>query len=124
MSNMQKGDTCRWAGRILGVIFISFIVFMYFGYAAEGRGFPNPFQQPFSLWFHVPLVGMILIVIGTLAGWRWEFAGGLTAVIGVTLVVVTQKYGVKGMPLFLGIPGILYLVSAGLRRQERGKVSA
>ena len=36
----------------------------------------------------------------------------------------SQKYGVKGMPLFLGIPGILYLVSAGLRRQERGKVSA
>jgi hypothetical protein len=118
---MQKGDFCRWTGRVLGVILISFLVFFFFAYAAAGRGFPNPFTQPISLWFHGPLIGIILIVVGTLVGWRWEFAGGLTALIGVSWVLVSQKYGVRGMPLFLGLPGILYLVSAALRRLERRK---
>jgi len=124
MKDMQKGDICRWTGRILGVIFISFIVFMFFSYAAAGQGFPNPFNQPISLWFHGPLAGIILMMVGTLVGWRWETAGGLTAVIGVLLILASQKYGVKGMPLFLGLPGILYLVSAALRRHEQGRVSA
>ena len=121
MNTMQKGDFCRWTGRILGIILVSFIVVFFVGHVAAGEGPPNPFTQPLSLWFHGPLAGILLIVVGTLVGWRWEIAGGLTVVIGLSLVLATQKYGVKGMVLFLGLPGILYLVSAALRRLERRK---
>jgi hypothetical protein len=103
---------------------VAFIVVFFVGNLAVGQGPPNPLTQPLSFWFHGPLIGIILIVVGTLVGWRWEFAGGLTALIGLSLLLVTQRYGVRGMPLFLGLPGILYLVSAALRRLERRKESA
>jgi hypothetical protein len=121
---MQKGDFCRWTGRILGIISVSFIVVFFVANVAAGQGPPNPFTQPISLWFHGPLIGTFLIVIGTLVGWRWEFAGGLIAPIGLSLFLVSQKHGVRAMPLFLGLPGILYLASAALRRLERRKQSA
>jgi hypothetical protein len=119
VNSMQKGNFCRWTGRILGIVLVLFIVVLFVANVAVGQGPPNPFTQPLSFWFHGPLIGILLIVVGTLMGWRWEFLGGLTAVIGLSLVVVSQKYGVRGMPLFLGLPGILYLVSAALRRHER-----
>jgi hypothetical protein len=124
MNSMQKGDFCRWTGRILGIILVPFIVVFFVANVAVGQGPPNPFTQPVSLWFHGPLIGTFLMVVGTLVGWRWEFAGDLTALIGLSLVLVGQKYGVRGMPLFLGLPGILYLVSVALRRLERRKEPA
>ena len=119
MSRMQRGDFCRWTGRILGIILISFLVVFFIANVAVGQSPPNPFTQPVSMWFHGPLIGILLVVAGTLVGWRWELAGGLTAVLGVSLVLLGQKYGVKGMPLFLGLPGFLYLASAALRRFDR-----
>ena len=125
MNSMQKvANICRWIGRILGTIFVLFIVVFFFGYVVTGHGPPNPFSQPISAGFQGFLTGIFLIVVGTLVGWRWEFAGGLTALIGLSLLLVCQMYGLKGMPFYLGLPGTLFLVSAALRRLEQRRVSA
>ena len=125
MNSMQKvANICRWTGRILGTIFVLFIVVFFFGYVVVGQGPPNPLTQPISLGFQGFLTGIFLIVVGTLVGWRWEFAGGLTALIGLSLLLVCQMNGLRGMPFFLGLPGVLYLVSVALRRLERRKESA
>jgi hypothetical protein len=125
MANIQKvANICRWIGRILGTIFVLFIVVFFFGYVFTGHGPANPLTQPLSTGFQGFLAGIFLIVIGTLVGWRWEFAGGLTALIGLSLLLVCQVYGLRGIPFFLGLPGVLFLVSGALGRFERGRESA
>ena len=57
------------------------------------------------------------MLVGFLAGWRWEAGGGVMAVAGFTLFLGTEL-AVNGkppggaFPLFL-IPGVLLLISAG-----------
>ena len=125
MNSVQKvANICRWIGRILGTIFVLFIAVFFFGYAVTSHGPPDPFSQPISAEFQGFLTGIFLIVVGTLVGWRWEFAGGLTALIGLVVLLVCQVYGLKGVPFFLGLPGVLFLVSVALRRLDRRKESA
>ena len=120
MNSLQKvANICRWTGRILGAVFVLFIVVFFFGEVVVGHGPPNPLTQSISAGFHGFFTGIILIAVGTLVGWRWEFAGGLTVLIGLSLLLICQKYGLRGMPYFLGMPGVLYLVSAAFRRLER-----
>jgi len=102
---MQKvANICRWTGRVLGTIFVLFIVVFFFGYVVVGQGPPNLLTQPISLGFQGFLTGILLIVVGTLVGWRWEFVGGLTALIGLSLLLVCQMYGQRGMPFFWVCP--------------------
>jgi hypothetical protein len=125
MNGMQKvANICRWIGRILGTVFVLFIVVFFFGYVVAGHGPPNPFTQPISAGFQGFFAGIFLIVVGTLIGWRWEFAGGLTALTGLVVLLVCQMYGLRGIPFFLGLPGVLFLVSAALSRLERTRNSA
>jgi len=125
MNSMQRvANICRWIGRILGTIFVLFIVVFFFGDIAVSKGLLFPLKEPLSLGFHGLFIGLLLIVVGTLVGWRWELAGGLTALIGLSLLLVCQMFGLRGMPWFLGLPGILFLVSAALGGLEQRKVSA
>ena len=57
---------------------------------------------------------MILMVVGFLAGWRWEAVGGLLALLGfaafaATEVVVNRRPPGGAIPLFV-VPGVLYLL--------------
>jgi hypothetical protein len=125
MNSMQRvANICRWIGRILGTIFVLFIVVFFLGDIAVSKGLLFPLKEPLSLGFHGLFFGLLLIVVGTLVGWCWELAGGLTALIWLSLLLVCQMFGLRGMPWFLGLPGILFLVSAALGGLEQRKVSA
>ena len=107
----------RWAARITGLLLVGLVVLMMIG---EG-GPPNILTQPFPV--QVESVGMLLMLVGFLVGWRWRAIGGISAVTGFLLFLGTE-FAVNGrppggaIPLFV-IPGILLLISAGLETYQR-----
>ena len=88
---------------------------------ARPAGQPGPpdfLRRPVPV--QIEFAGMFLMLVGFLVGWRWEAVGGVMAVAGFSLflgteMVVNGKSPGGSIPLFV-VPGVLLLVSAGLRR--------
>ena len=104
---------CRWTARIAGLLLV--VVLLVF---AIGEGMPNLFTLPIA--DQIAFLGLALVMIGTLLGWRFELAGGIMALAGFFLVFVSLFIG-KGLALIgffiaLALPGVLYITSAVLRR--------
>ena len=103
---------CRWTARIIGTLLVLMVALI-----AIGEGMPNPFTQPMSV--QVGFLALALIMIGILAGWRWELAGGILSLFGWVLFVVAVMHPPRGLNWFvsaLALPGILYIAGALLRR--------
>jgi hypothetical protein len=106
--------SCRWIARVTGALLVILIVVI-----ATGEGMPNPFTQPPAV--QIGFLALAMIMIGILAGWRWELAGGIISLAGWYLFV-GSVVGVKRLNVFislLALPGILYLISAWLRRHNK-----
>jgi hypothetical protein len=104
---------CRWTARILGLLFVLFIVLI-----GIGEGMPNPFRQP--LIIQVGFFALALIIIGMLVGWRWEIQGTLLSLVGFCLFIYPVHQSPRGMTWYvytLALPGMLYAISGLLRRQ-------
>ena len=89
---------------------------------AIGDGLPNVLTQPIGI--QIGFLALALIMIGILAGWRWEFVGGLVSFFGWILFTVIAVRSPKRLTWFvalLAVPAALYVVSALLRRYA-GKV--
>jgi len=106
-------DLCRWTARIIGVLMVVSTLMI-----AIGEGMPNPFTQPMIV--QVGFLALALMIVGILAGWRWELSGGIMSLAGWGLLAIPViKHSSRGMnPFFvvLAMPGILYVASALLRR--------
>jgi len=107
----------RWSARITGVLLVGTVLLFL-----VGEGPPNPVRQPLPV--QIELLGMGLMVVGFLLGWRWEGIGGLVAVFGFALFTATElavngKLPGGAIPLF-AVPGLLYLLAfaAGKRLAE------
>ncbi|RKZ58143.1 MAG: hypothetical protein DRQ44_15020 [Gammaproteobacteria bacterium] len=104
---------CRWPARIVGTLFVALIVVI-----AIGEGMPNPFTLPIS--GQVIFLGMALVMIGNLLGWRFELTGGIIALagfcMGFVLLFIGEETDVSGFFIVLALPGALYITSAVLRR--------
>ena len=104
---------CRWTARIAGILLVvALLVF------AIGEGMPNLFTLP--IWDQIAFLGLALIMVGILLGWRFELAGGIMALVGFFLVFVSLFIG-KGLTLpgffiALALPGVLHITSAVLRQ--------
>ena len=102
----------RWSARISGLALAGLVLLFWVG---EG-GPVNILRLPTPVLLE--FVGMLLMLAGFLAGWRWPALGGCTAVAGFSLFLGTEL-AMNGtppggaIPLFL-IPGVLLLISAGL----------
>lgn len=113
MKNKLLAVACRWTARLVGAFLLLTIVLI-----AVGEGMPNPFTQPPAVQFGFLTLAMIMI--GILAGWRWEFFGGVLSLAGWCLFVAVVVW-LKHLTLFvllLALPGILHLISAWLRRHN------
>jgi hypothetical protein len=53
-------------------------------YIAVGQGIPNPFTQPVGV--QLGFLALALILIGIVAGWKWELAGGITSLFGMVAI--------------------------------------
>jgi hypothetical protein len=93
---------------------------------AIGEGMPNPFTQPVTV--QVGFLALALIIVGILAGWRWELSGGIISLLGWCLLIVpvikNSPRGMNGFVIVLALPGVLYVASALLRRYRAKHPSA
>ena len=114
-------NLCRWTARIIGVLMVVSTLII-----AIAEGMPNPFTQPMIV--QLGFLALALIILGILAGWRWELSGGIMSLVGWGLLVIPViKHSPRGMnPFFivLAVPGILYVASALLRRYHAKHPSA
>jgi hypothetical protein len=114
----MKPDLIRWIARIL-----SLALFVLFAALVVGQG-PPPLW-PLSI--HTVLFGLLILCFaGLLIAWRWQFAGGCLALVGITGFYVVHFVG-SGSAQFPGgwvfplalITAILLIVDAGIRQARR-----
>lgn len=105
---------CGWAARISGALLVVFIVLL-----AIGEGMPNPFTQPLRI--ELGFLGLALLMIGILIGWRWELLGGVMSLIGwcvfFTSVIFPSRNRIW-VEFGLALPGLLYVTSALFRHKR------
>lgn len=114
-------NVCRWTARVIGVLMVLLTLII-----AIGEGMPNPFTQPVTV--QVGFLALALIIVGILAGWRWELSGGIISLLGWCLLIVpvikNSPRGMNGFVIVLALPGVLYVASALLRRYRAKHPSA
>lgn len=117
MNNKLLTAMCRWTARILGSLLVLMIIVL-----AVGEGVPNPFTRPPAV--QIGFLALAMIMLGILAGWRWELAGGVLSLAGWGLFVGAVTHFPRGVNLFiwaLAAPGLLLVIAALLRRYEKGR---
>jgi hypothetical protein len=109
--------TARWTARVLTVFLVGIVVVMFVGVTIDGGFHPlrlkgvEPIQM---IFFWTGCIGMVI-------AWRAPVVGGALSLVAMTLFF-TVEFAVRGGPprglvLYLMLfPGILYLVSALLRK--------
>lgn len=105
---------CRWVARILGTLLVLAVLAI-----AVGEGIPNPFTQPLPI--QLGFLGLALILVGILTGWRWDMPAAIISLSGWCLFVIAVMRPPKGPNVFvcaLALPAVLYLLSALLRRHS------
>ena len=105
---------CRWTARVIGTLLVLLIVMI-----GIGEGMPNPFTQPPAV--QVGFLALALLMIGILAGWRWELTGGVISLAGWCLFLASVKCRLSCFVWALALPGVLYVISALLRRCKKGQ---
>jgi hypothetical protein len=107
----------RWSARIISVLLFGLAMLFLFG-----EGMPNIFKlKPTEMYMFFAL---FVLLAGLLAGWKCELTGGLLSTGGVLAFYIINFIGSGRFPsdwvfpLFF-IPGILYLVSWGLRKRKK-----
>jgi hypothetical protein len=113
MKDKVLAGACRWTARIFGTSLVFGTVFI-----AVGEGLPNPLTV--ALPMQVMFLAFALILIGILAAWRWEFAGGVTSLAGWCIFMIGSAISPRGwavMTVVMAVPALLYLASAWLRRK-------
>jgi hypothetical protein len=98
----------KWSARLTGLLLVGLVLVF-----VVGEGVPNPVRQPPSV--QIEFLGMALMLVGFLLGWRWEGLGGILAICGFAAffaaeMIVNGKPPGKAIPLFV-VPGILFLLS-------------
>ena len=102
MKNSDK--ILHWAPRVLGIVLAAFISIFALDVFGEGYGF---WGTLLALIMH--LVPTFLIVGALLAGWHWEWPGGVLF-IGLAVFYMVMFRREMEPVIFLLIPGPLALV--------------
>jgi hypothetical protein len=104
----------RWSARIAALLLVAMVGLIALGHG----GLPNVLGQPVPV--QVEFVALGLMVVGLVAGWKWEAWGGAVTLIGVGLFAATElavNHRLPGgaIPWFL-IPAVLFLLAFTLER--------
>ncbi len=106
-----------WSARITSLVLIGLVVFFVIG----NGGPPTILRQPTSVQLEFAAMGLMLL--GLVIGWVREGLGGLLALLGLAafnaVELAVNGVPAKGaFPLF-AVPGVLFLVSALIRRKYK-----
>ena len=113
----KSATACRWSARAPGLLLLG--VFAVF---AVGEHMPIPFTGPVTLVALLGALGFVSLVVGLLAGWRWELTGGILVLAGAALLVYPTLINGR-VTLFFAVmaaPGVLFIASRALRRPAVG----
>jgi hypothetical protein len=107
----------RWTARVLGTLLLVLVVLF-----AISEGVPNPFHQPLAV--NLISLGMVMMLTGLLAAWKWEGVGGFLVVAGWILVVIVNR-GFRPNGIFEAflIVGILHVLCWWKSRDSSHSVS-
>jgi hypothetical protein len=102
----------RWAARVTAALLVLLVATF-----AIGEGLPDP--RRLSAPEAGTSLALLIVVLGLLAGFRWEALGGAAVLAGLAAIYVINLASVGkipggAFPLF-AVPGLLYLISAALR---------
>jgi hypothetical protein len=107
----------RWIARILGTLMALFAVVM-----GVGEGLPRPSEltpNEQMMW-----AGLIVMMIGVLAAWKWEVAGAFLILAGfVVKWVAAGQYPATLFGLF-PLAGFLYLIAWMLEHEPVAATAA
>jgi hypothetical protein len=119
MNTKLLATTFRWIARVLGIVLVGLLLLI-----AVGEGVPSPFSHPFVIT--MGLLAIILVPLGILLAWRWEFLGGIMSLAGRILFVVAETINWRHPFFFilLAVPGLLFLGSSFLRWHDEKHKSA
>lgn len=112
----------RWTARILvAVLAITFLVI------AVGEGLPSRAAMTPSVVLQS--IAMLAILIGLVAGWRWELAGGATALAGTALFCGVEWFVNGGLPRgfvfpLVALTAILLLIAGWWHRTHAATTKA
>ena len=110
----------RWAARIYGGLLAALILTIAIGesFFYPGDGLPNPFTQPLPV--AIELFGMLTILAGCIAGWKWLGLGAVLVIAGImTFHVIERKLLLMGALPLVDLAGILYLLAWVLEIMRR-----
>jgi hypothetical protein len=111
----------RWSARVTSLLLLGLVLAIVIGHG----GPPNVLGQPTPVQLEFAAMGLMLF--GLLLGWIREGVGGLLLIIGLAALsivelVVNGRPALGAFPLF-AVPGVLFLLSALLRRRNKQVVA-
>ncbi len=113
--NLAAAAVCRWTGRILGVALVVVCLAI-----AIGERMPNPLTQPPAV--QVGFLALAALLVGILVACFRESTGAILSLAGWIAFMIVAAHRIRGPSYFvllLAAPGILFLISALLRRRQR-----
>jgi hypothetical protein len=111
MNATSLATISRWTARVIGIVMVGLTLII-----AIGEGVPNLFTQPFVT--QLGFLALTMVLFGILLAWRWELPGGTMSLVGWVLFILAERVNWQHSLFFilLGVPSLLFLGSAFLRR--------
>lgn len=103
----------NWIARIWSILSIVFILTFFLGsMLGPDKGGEN---DPSILMFVFFPIGL---VIGLILAWKWNFAGGLIAVLSIILFHLTIEPELNLFIELIAVPGLLFLIAGIIAKQN------
>jgi hypothetical protein len=117
VSSSPLARVVHWSARVTGLLLFGLVAVLVIG----NGGPPNVFRQPTSVQLEFAALGLMLV--GLVVGWVRQALGGLLVLFGLAAfnaveLAVNGRPALGAVPLF-AVPGVLFLLSALLRRRGR-----
>jgi hypothetical protein len=106
----------HWSARVASLLLFWLVIVIVVGHG----GLPNIMDQPTPVQLEFAAMGLMLL--GLAIGWVRDGLGGLLVLLGLAVfnaveLAVNSRLALGAFPLF-AVPGVLFLLSAGLRRRK------
>jgi hypothetical protein len=92
----------RWIARTLGFLYFALIAFFVIAHALSPDGLPSPWQM--SPAEQLDTVALLLMVLGSVLGLKWEGVGGAMILFGTALWLLFERHlpWPPGLTLLIG----------------------
>lgn len=113
---MTSMTVVRWSARVT-----SGLVVLFFGFFLVAHVFGDQGSASRALTWsdYVILATLVVSLAGLLFAWKWEFAGGVIALIAITVCAVVNWRVLVFPGALIPISAVLYLITWWIRHASR-----